>query len=536
MKRITLIILFVQSLAAAFPLTSPGRDQGRSAWRWSDGHYGLNLKEPLPPARLGYAILRLRPQSALLPLLPPSTLYAPVPATLDMNLALIPIDRVEELNALAPLAHAEISACGSLEFLPLNYRLVDSIDFASPYFAATASFPELETLLTQVSLERIQQHMNQILTLPTRFHIDTLGSTASSTLVQLWKSQLTQPERWTIEEIVHTNTPQKSVVARLPGRLPERIIIGAHLDSIARAGGKLQAEAPGADDDASGLAILTELLKVIEDQHLSFERTIELHAYAAEEVGLFGSRELAATYRKDGYSVSGMMQIDMSYFSNAADEGTLFLLEDYASRDLRRSAIEWIRRYIGPYYRLGKLPSGSASDHKAWWEQGYSTLFPFENPKAYNPNIHTPDDTSLRFDQGLRTKRIAELGLLFLSYQAGLSQLAPTYEQQQSSLIASNLPRDLYVAIVPATNAEQSYFWVSAPANAVTIEFCPIDAATQTHCGGERLTLESALPQGDRTFFSSLGSFDLLAGQKWRIMAYDATDQAIAWRQIELSE
>ena len=68
------------------------------------------------------------------------------------------------------------------------------------------------------------------------------------------------------------------------------VIIGAHLDSINKT--DHTTPAPGADDDASGIATLVEIVQQIATGHLTFQRTVELHAYAAEEVGLVGSLDV----------------------------------------------------------------------------------------------------------------------------------------------------------------------------------------------------------------------------------------------------
>jgi len=90
----------------------------------------------------------------------------------------------------------------------------------------------------------------------------------------------------------HANCPTsltQNVVAWLPGKKhPERlVVIGGHLDSISLRGS--DSVAPGADDDASGIATLTEVARVLLASDFRPARTEKLMAYAAEEVGLRGS-------------------------------------------------------------------------------------------------------------------------------------------------------------------------------------------------------------------------------------------------------
>jgi Iap family predicted aminopeptidase len=85
----------------------------------------------------------------------------------------------------------------------------------------------------------------------------------------------------------------------MPGRSPERIIVGAHFDSwdIGQ----------GAMDNGLGIAQLYALARALRDRPLA--RTIELHWYNAEELGLSGSRRAAANI--GGTPIVAMVNLDM---------------------------------------------------------------------------------------------------------------------------------------------------------------------------------------------------------------------------------
>ena len=51
------------------------------------------------------------------------------------------------------------------------------------------------------------------------------------------------------------------------------VILSSHLDSTASD----HSDAPGADDDASGMAVLIELIRLISDNNINFSRKIEFH-------------------------------------------------------------------------------------------------------------------------------------------------------------------------------------------------------------------------------------------------------------------
>ena len=82
--------------------------------------------------------------------------------------------------------------------------------------------------------------------------------------------------------------------------LPDEIVVlGAHLDSInTSGGGSTTQRAPGADDDASGIATLTEVIRISLASGWRPKRTVKFMGYAAEEVGLRGSKAIAQSFRQ----------------------------------------------------------------------------------------------------------------------------------------------------------------------------------------------------------------------------------------------
>ena len=69
----------------------------------------------------------------------------------------------------------------------------------------------------------------------------------------------------------------------------EVVVLGGHQDSIAGSN-CTTSRSPGADDDASGIATLSEVIRAAMALGYQPERTVKFMAYAAEEVGLRGSQ------------------------------------------------------------------------------------------------------------------------------------------------------------------------------------------------------------------------------------------------------
>lgn len=89
------------------------------------------------------------------------------------------------------------------------------------------------------------------------------------------------------------------------------VIVGAHLDAISLSGKVLQEAAPGADDNASGVAVMLELARIINKFKLQPRNTIFFIGYDAEEVGFQGSRYDAQKRANNNDNVIAMLNNDM---------------------------------------------------------------------------------------------------------------------------------------------------------------------------------------------------------------------------------
>ncbi|ODM88640.1 putative leucine aminopeptidase 1, partial [Orchesella cincta] len=85
---------------------------------------------------------------------------------------------------------------------------------------------------------------------------------------------------------------------------------------------------PGADDNASGCAVLMEVLSIIVEFGLKFNHTIEFHFYTANE-GQKGSADVVFKYKQEGKKIRGMVNFDSLGFKSG-DEIKLSRVEDQA--------------------------------------------------------------------------------------------------------------------------------------------------------------------------------------------------------------
>ena len=179
-------------------------------------------------------------------------------------------------------------------------------------------------------------------------------------------------------------------------RPDEVVVFGGHLDSINSRSFGREAHAPGADDNASGSAVLLEVLRIVSQKEAP-QRSIQFFWYGAEEAGLIGSGEIAASYESQGVDVVSVTQFDMTAYPGSG-VGTIGSMTDFTSASFR----EYFGHINGLYLDLEIIEDKcgyGCSDHASWYRKGYATLMPFETSfSQINRAIHTHNDTIDRLD------------------------------------------------------------------------------------------------------------------------------------------
>ena len=255
---------------------------------------------------------------------------------------------------------------------------------------------------------------------PTRRHNSATGLDSATWIKNKWTQLGAGRSDVTVEFVNHTNTPQPSIVLTIQGTtLPgEIVVLGAHQDSIA--GSVITNPAPGADDDASGIASLTEAIRVLMAKNFRPQRTVKFMAYAAEEVGLVGSNAIAASFRTQNLNVVGVMQLDMTNFkgSTAFD---IVLMQDFTNAAQNTFVQNLVTTYQ-PALTVGTSSCGyGCSDHAAWHNRSYPASFPFESTFSQSNNvIHTANDLISR--SGNNADHALKFSKLALSYVGELAK------------------------------------------------------------------------------------------------------------------
>ncbi len=104
-----------------------------------------------------------------------------------------------------------------------------------------------------------------------------------------------------------------NIVATLPGVQPESreryFVVSGHYDSICSDPTDAECDAPGANDDASGCAVVLEACRVLSTRE--FDASLIFMFVAGEEQGLIGSRHWAKAARERGQNIAGMFTNDI---------------------------------------------------------------------------------------------------------------------------------------------------------------------------------------------------------------------------------
>ncbi|WP_339701630.1 M20/M25/M40 family metallo-hydrolase [uncultured Marixanthomonas sp.] len=284
--------------------------------------------------------------------------------------------------------------------------------------------------LDLVEAQNIEDQILELQAYGTRYHTKPEAEQSVLDLKDKWEAMAQAANRndVTVRIVNHTNTNMPSAVMTIEGaETPDEfVIIGGHIDSTAPGGGNNVA--PGADDDASGISTITEVARVLFETGFVPNRTVEFMAFAAEEIGLVGSAEIAEDYSNNNVDVVAYVQFDMTNYPGSAND-VYITTDSYNSNDLNAYLIELMEYYntSGEHqitYDTTACNYG-CSDHFSWADNGYEAAFPFEaNFSQSNPNIHTTGDTYNVTGDAFKAAKFAKLGLEFVIETAKTNNLS----------------------------------------------------------------------------------------------------------------
>ncbi len=288
--------------------------------------------------------------------------------------------------------------------------------------------------LGQVQQTNIYNTINTLSAYQNRYYTSAEGKTSAESIRTNWQNLAGSRTDVSSQLFSCANcSTQPSVILTIQGTdLPnEVVVLGAHLDSInVSAGGSVTQRAPGADDDASGIATLTEVLRVAMANGWKPKRTVKFMGYAGEEVGLRGSNAIAQSFKTAGTNVVAVLQFDMTNYKSGS-VSDMQLITDYSNADVKTFLTNLFDTYLAP---LGLTRSTytcgyACSDHASWTSAGYPSAMMFEagDTSGYFPSIHSQNDTLANMsNSAVNSVKFAKLGLAFLGEAAKTQGGTPT--------------------------------------------------------------------------------------------------------------
>jgi aminopeptidase YwaD len=198
----------------------------------------------------------------------------------------------------------------------------------------------------------------------------------------------------------------KNIVAEKKGiTSPNRVfILGAHYDTVPGS--------PGADDNASAIAVLLEVARNI--QAVPLDNTVRLIAFSLEEYDYVGSTHYVERLRKGEEEILGMISLEMVGFTGSRQDYPPYLNPKYypnvgdfiaiigneRSKELLEKVCQSFKTHIPqlPLEFLMVPGNGEGmeevrlSDHSTFWDRGVSALMITDTAFLRNPNYHLPSD------------------------------------------------------------------------------------------------------------------------------------------------
>ncbi|MBR4390912.1 MAG: M28 family peptidase [Bacteroidales bacterium] len=257
----------------------------------------------------------------------------------------------------------------------------------------TEEDPRIREMMNQVNMDSLEATVQHLQDLNSRIWNSTNAFTASDWIAGRMEALGLEVE----QQAFYANTwlgsgqAAPNVIGIQRGTLyPDTYVVcGSHFDSFSWESMYGSGNAPGADDNATGVASVLESARIL--TQYEFEYSIVYCAYGCEEMGLYGSEAYASRCQQQGMDIIGYFNNDMNGY----------LYGDQIHIDcIYPNSVAPIGNYyinVGNVYfpemqvRHVNFNEGD-SDHTSFNNHGYMGIYPFEDYQNYSPYIHTPND------------------------------------------------------------------------------------------------------------------------------------------------
>ena len=292
--------------------------------------------------------------------------------------------------------------------LPCNISIIACLDNNPTHLQKIEDHNlQIDTILDQVNSTKLKEYVDILSSFPTRNtksnYIDKVGYWLKDELQNLCEgrvffhnyTQTDQNQTFNLKNIICS----KQSVLSSSSDYNKTIIIGAHYDSRAENINNTYARAPGADDNASGVSALLEIVRILSPLNLKYN--LEFVLFSGEEQGLWGSEHYVKYIDKnnrtktiDLYINFDMLGYTLSNETNKVvleyDIGNKHVQNDKQSKIIGQFIKEIAANYTNLEAVLSKLEN---SDFLSFEALGLTVIGIHDGGVTKNPHYHKSSDT-----------------------------------------------------------------------------------------------------------------------------------------------
>lgn len=196
---------------------------------------------------------------------------------------------------------------------------------------------------------------------------------------------------------VPVEQPAYQVVATLPGDGPEMVLVTSHIDSLNLQVSPLDGPAPGANDNASGVAVGLETMRALAATR--HRKTLRVVAFSGEEQGLLGAKDMARRAKEHGWPIAGVFNFDtVGGSQNKVGQRDHGRIRVFSAEGPPRDLARWIARVVAEECEEFRIKLvlradrfGRGGDHTPFANLGFRAVRFTEVYEEYSRQ-HTPDD------------------------------------------------------------------------------------------------------------------------------------------------
>ena len=277
---------------------------------------------------------------------------------------------------------------------------------------ALAADADIQAVLQEIDADRMMADVERLVAFDNRF----MGSDSNWAAVSWLKSRLEEMgyvvgldsfqvdvnTRVLGKHFILSNLTQVNIVASRRGVVePEKkVVLGAHYDSISLDFEQSeQGFAPGADDNASGVAGILEIARLFAS--IQTGMTVEFVLFGAEELGLVGSDAYAQKALDQGEEIVLMMGLDVIGTRSATLPDAFTLDTTTPSLSLVEQVADAAEDFTSVFSRDGSSNSRimvsavgcRCSDHQSFLSRGFPAVGVFQFFTNPSPHINMSTDT-----------------------------------------------------------------------------------------------------------------------------------------------